>query len=79
MIGRDTENKPEKSNVPHVSIKPNATHKAEIGSDLSLASRPQVKALLGEIVINYPPRHLLFVKYCIFRYLSYIVSQMYSF
>ena len=27
MIGRDTENKSEKSNVPHVSIKPNATHK----------------------------------------------------
>ena len=33
---------------------------------LKLASSPQVKELLGEIVINCPPRHLLFVKYCIF-------------
>ena len=48
---------------------------------LKLASSPQVKELLGEIVINCSPRHFLFVnvKYCIFRYLSYIVSHLYSF
>ena len=46
---------------------------------LKLASSPQVKGLLWEIVISCSPRQLLFVKYCIFRYLSYIVSQMYSF
>ena len=48
MIGRDTENKSENSNVPHVSIKPNATHKAEIGSDLSKQGAPKLRSYMGK-------------------------------